>query len=128
MAATETTRFQVNFKTHKDGTLINVYADSANQLEEQIAIITAMADQIRSTEQRLQTGSSSAVANIQAALGATIISDTPAPTPATTQDGFCKHGALVWRESKPGAPKTWKGWFCPSPKGTIDQCEPRFIR
>jgi len=49
-------------------------------------------------------------------------------SPTSFPEGSCKHGPQVWRESKPGAPKAWKGWFCPSPKGTPDQCEPKFVR
>ena len=45
---------------------------------------------------------------------------TGAPAPS------CPHGQMTWRESKPGASKDWKGWFCPSPQGTPDQCKPKF--
>ena len=51
-----------------------------------------------------------------------------APDAGAIEDGHCKHGKLVYRESKPGSDKAWKGWFCPSPKGTPDQCAPKFIR
>jgi hypothetical protein len=128
MAATEATRFQINYKLY-DGTLINLYAKDVQELETGLADLGMVATLISRTSKDLAGSNNSQVAqHVANALGATIISDTGAPTPATTQDGFCKHGALVWRESKPGAPKTWKGWFCPSPKGTPDQCEPRFVR
>ena len=35
----------------------------------------------------------------------------------------CKHGAMVYRQSKPGAANVWKAHMCPTPKGTPDQCE-----
>ena len=35
----------------------------------------------------------------------------------------CDHGHRVWRESKPGAPKVWGGYFCPE-REKKDQCQP----
>jgi len=44
----------------------------------------------------------------------------------------CKHGPMTHRsgvtKSGPNQGKPWTGWFCPSPKGTPDQCEPDFNR
>lgn len=45
----------------------------------------------------------------------------PGPAPA------CQHGPRVFRSAKPGSGKTWKGWFCPAPQGTQDQCKPQFV-
>lgn len=39
----------------------------------------------------------------------------------------CAHGPMQYRESKPGAAKTWKAWMCSAPKGP-GQCEPNWIR
>lgn len=123
MTAQADTKLQVNFKT-SDGTLINLYASSAAELESQLTAIQDTAALIASTSQAL--GGSSQVAYATQAFSATpVAAAAPAAAPA---EGHCKHGALVWRESKPGAPKAWKGWFCPSPKGTPDQCEPKFVR
>lgn len=41
----------------------------------------------------------------------------------------CKHGDMIFRSGvsqKTGKP--WKGFFCPTPKGTPDQCQAEFIR
>jgi hypothetical protein len=125
--ATEGTKFQVNFKLY-DGTLINLYAQDAAELEAQLATIRDSAGLIGSTQAALSSNSGGVAAAV-AGLGATVISTSPASNqPTSYAEGQCKHGALVWRESKPGAPKAWKGWFCPSPKGTPDQCEPKFVR
>ena len=49
--------------------------------------------------------------------------------PATPTGPVCKHGAMTHRT---GTNKTngspWSGWFCPSPKGTADQCSPQFSK
>ncbi|MFF3673596.1 hypothetical protein ACFYYS_06345 [Streptomyces sp. NPDC002120] len=47
---------------------------------------------------------------------------------AQQQGKTCAHGAMSYRESKPGAPKTWKAYFCPTPQGTPNQCKPEFLR
>jgi hypothetical protein len=124
MTAQATTKLQVNYKL-VDGTLINVYADNASDLEMQLASIKAAASNIAETARSL--GMSGAVATVQATLGATPIVQS-SPTPANLPEGHCKHGELVWRASKADAPKAWKGWFCPSPKGTPDQCAPKFVK
>jgi hypothetical protein len=127
--ATEGTKFQVNFKL-ADGTLINVYAATAAELEGSLATIQDSSALIASVSGAL--GNAGAIRTVVAGLGATPIAAPTPPTqyeaPAQLPDGHCKHGPLTWRESKPGAPKAWKGWFCPSPKGTPDQCEPKFVR
>ena len=140
--ATEGTKFQVNFML-ADGTLVNIYAVDATELETGLATIQDTAALINSVSASL--ASAGAVRALAAGLGATPITQAPSYTPAPAAqpvyaaapiytpaveipDGYCKHGQLVWRESKPGAPKAWKGWFCPSAKGTPDQCEPKFVR
>ena len=124
MSAQATTKLQVNYKL-ADGTLINVYGDDQADLQAQLAGLVANAQSIADTAKAL--GMSNAVSTVQAVLGGTPVVQS-SPTPANIPDGHCKHGELIWRESKPGAPKPWKGWFCPSPKGTPDQCDPKFVR
>jgi hypothetical protein len=121
--ATEGTKFQVNFKL-ADGTLINIYATDSTELETGLASIQDSAALINSVSASLT--SAGAVRALAAGLGA-----TPVAAPAQSsviEEGHCKHGKLVYRTSKPGAPKEWKGWFCPSPQGTPDQCAPKFLR
>jgi hypothetical protein len=121
--ATEGTKFQVNFKL-ADGTLINVYAADATELETGLAAIQDTSALIASVSGAL--GNAGAIRTVVAGLGA-----TPVAAPAQSsviEEGHCKHGKLVYRTSKPGAAKEWKGWFCPSPQGTPDQCAPKFLR
>lgn len=37
----------------------------------------------------------------------------------------CKHGAMVKRSGEKNG-RAWTGFFCPTPKGTPDQCRPQF--
>ena len=122
--ATEGTKFQVNFKL-ADGTLINLYAADSAELEAQLAAVQDTAALIGAVSGSLANASGARAAvqgfNSNAAPAAPVQS-------SVVEQGNCKHGKLVYRESKPGAPKSWKGWFCPSPQGTPDQCAPQFLR
>lgn len=40
---------------------------------------------------------------------------------------YCKHGEMQFRSGAKNG-KAWKGFFCPTEKGTPDQCSPEFIR
>ena len=53
--ASDATKYQINFKTHKDGTLINLYADSIKELETQITDISMISSLIKTTEKELLT-------------------------------------------------------------------------
>ena len=123
--ATEGTKFQVNYKL-ADGTLINVYASNAAELESGLADLAMNAARIKSTGTEL--GASSAPANNAANVIAAAFPGAQPVQSSVIEEGSCKHGKLVYRTSKPGAPKEWKGYFCPSPQGTPDQCAPKFLR
>ena len=65
---------------------------------------------------------------LKESLGATPVAQPRTQSAPADGAKACKHGEMQFRVSKPDAPKPWKGYFCPSPKGTSDQCEPQFIR
>ena len=100
MAAPEGTKYQVNFKL-ADGTLINIYAANGAELSLQLAHLKEIAPEITETSQAFGGGSN--VAYAASALGA-----TPVASGASIPEGHCKHGKLTYRESKPGAEKSWK--------------------
>jgi len=50
----------------------------------------------------------------------------PAPAVANATAPQCAHGPRTGR-SGTGAKGPWKAWFCPTPKGTPDQCEAIFL-
>lgn len=124
-------KLQANFKL-ADGTLINVYGDNAFEFETNLKALTDLAGAIRMTGSALGNFTTATAQDLIASqLGGVVIENSfvpPTAPPAQLAEGHCKHGKLVWRESKPGADKAWKGWFCPSPKGTPDQCAPKFVR
>ena len=118
MAAPDTTALQVNYKL-SDGTLVNVYATDQAHLEALLTSVSDLSTLILATATQLGANTSTAgkVANMTAQLGAVEIA----------ADKMCKHGNMTLK-SGTGAKGPWKGWFCPSPKGTPDQCQPVFIR
>ena len=118
MAAPDTTALQVNYKL-PDGTLVNVYAKDQEHLEGLLTSVSDLSTLILSVATQLgaNTTSSGRIANMTQQLGASEIA----------ADKQCKHGAMSLK-SGTGAKGPWKGWFCPSPKGTPDQCAPIFIR
>jgi hypothetical protein len=134
--AAETTKFQVNFKTHKEGTLINLYADSIRDLETQITDIAMIATLIKTTEKELWTAPQGAVSapptieSVAAAFNATPVA-APAPQPvAVNANGAahtCRHGEMAFR-SGTSAKGPWKGYMCAAPKGATDKCETIWIR
>jgi hypothetical protein len=63
------------------------------------------------------TSLSTAVLEITTKLGAEVMPEAPQ----------CKHGHRVWRESKPGTPKAWGGYFCPQ-KEKPNQCDPYWYK
>ena len=109
MAASESTKFQVNFKA-PDGTLVNLYAANKEELE---ALLTAAQDfsaLIGSVSQSFSGAPS--VAPVR----------TAAPVASAPQGGggpACVHGPMLYKEGV-GSKGPWKGYQCPA-KLPIDQ-------
>ena len=130
MSAAQSTKLQINYKL-ADGTLINIYADNVKELETSLTDISMVAALIKSTANDLGGQPTPSVASVAAAFNSLDDRVNPPQPVAVTANGnayTCKHGEMTFRQSKPGAPKSWKGYFCPTPQGTADQCEPKFLR
>jgi hypothetical protein len=131
--ASETTKYQINFKTHKDGTLVNIYADSIKELETQITDIAMIAALIKSTESELWTlpqgASVPTVQSIAQAFNSPGIVNNAAAAPAVQAAGgnACRHGAMAFREGT-SAKGPWKGYMCAAPKGAPDKCDTIWVR
>ena len=118
MAAPESTKFQVNFKS-PDGTLINLYATNKEELE---ALLTAAQD------------FSALIGSVSQAFGSAAPA-APVRSPGSAQQAVapagagntCRHGAMVYREGT-GVKGPWKGYMCPAPKGATDKCATMFVK
>ena len=126
MSAPESTKFQVNYKL-ADGTLINLYASSVQELETGLADISMNALNIRATGNELSGGvaavAAPTVASVAAAFNATPVS---VAAPAGPEQS-CRHGVMAFR-SGTSQKGPWKGYMCAAPKGATDKCETIWIR
>ena len=123
MAAPESTKFQVNFKL-ADGTLVNIYAVTAAELESQLATIQDSATLIHSVSQSLSGSGTSAPVQNNSAARINPLDDRVNPPKQQVVEGqapSCKHGTMNYRTGT-GAKGPWKGWMCASAKGATDKC------
>lgn len=131
--------YVVNVKT-KNNTIFTVRGDSAEELNTNITAVInfGVHDSVLALEELLlgaPAPAPSAVDVVTNALGATVTNVTnfaPVPPPVTNAapsvagSRVCSHGTMVTRKGS-GAKGEWKGYFCPTPKGTPDQCPPQWI-
>jgi hypothetical protein len=141
--------YVVNVKT-KVGTIITVRGADATEFENNINAligngvnnsIAAMEELFLNTQpsQPHNTG----VDTVVAALGGTVISETPIPAPAPfapvappvsnaiitagTASRSCIHGVMTKRAGE-GQYGPYKAFMCPTPKGTPDQCKAVYLK
>jgi hypothetical protein len=121
--ATEGTKFQINYKLN-DGTLINLYAATATELEAGLADLAMNAANIRATGAELSGGAPApTVAAVAQSFNATPVA---APAPAGGANS-CRHGAMTLR-SGVGQKGPWSGYMCAAPKGAPDKCDTIWVR
>ena len=118
MAAPESTKFQVNFKS-PDGTLINLYAANKEELESLLTAAQDFSALIGSVSQSFSGAPSAAPVR-----SAAPVASAPAPQ---SGGNVCKHGPMNYKEGV-SAKGPWKGYMCNAPKGAPDKCQPIFIR
>ena len=118
MAAPESTKFQVNFKS-PDGTLINLYAANKEELESLLAAAQDFSALIGSVSQSFSGAPS--VAPVRAAAP---VASAPAPQGSAN---VCKHGPMAYKEGV-SAKGPWKGYMCQAPKGATDKCQTIWVR
>ena len=118
MAAGQDTALQINYKL-SDGTLVNIYAKSADELEGHLIALADKATIITATAAALgaNTTPSANIANMKVQLGAEEVAS----------DKQCKHGSMKLRTGA-GAKGPWKAWMCPAAKGDTSKCDPIWIR
>lgn len=122
-------KIQHSVKT-REGDMLNVRAADAAEfekvlsyVEENIGRIAGLGDLIRAVGTAGNVGllpAQAPVADARAS-GGNVQSSQPANAPT------CQHGAMTFRSGTSGK-GPWKGYFCPTPKGTPGQCDPIFQR
>jgi hypothetical protein len=128
---TENWKLQVSVKS-PNGDLINVRANTADELSVLLEGLTDYSHQIAATSKAvaaaytvlpLATGSSTQDTPVWAS--STPTQAAPASGGAGLSNPTCVHGARIFRQ---GVSKTtgkpYAFWACPTPQGTPDQCKP----
>ena len=123
--ATEGTKFQVNYKLH-DGTLINLYAATVQELESGLADLAMNAMNIRATGAELAGGQAAPAPTVAAVAQSFNATPVAAPAPQGGANS-CKHGQMSLR-SGVGQKGPWSGYMCAAPKGAPDKCETIWVR
>jgi hypothetical protein len=136
----ETTMVQASPKTPA-GTLLNAKGHDEQSFAYALAILHDNVPAILALEQALKAGT---VAADTFGLHPEQPVPTPPPVPAPPSPSSwgtapkptqsfqqaatpnCAHGFRTARTGS-GAKGPWRGWFCPSPKGTPDQCKAIFV-
>ena len=121
--ATEGTKYQINYKLN-DGTLINLYAATIQELESGLADLAMNAMNIRATGAELSGTPAPSVAAVAQQFNATPVQAAPAPTGGANS---CRHGAMTLR-SGVGQKGPWSGYMCAAPKGAPDKCDTIWVR
>lgn len=140
--------YVVNVKT-KVGTIITVRGNDATEFENNINAlignginnsIAALEELFLNTQP--SQSSNGGIGTVVAALGGTVISETPIPAPAQfapvappsvvgvtagTASRSCIHGGMTKREGV-GPYGPYKAFMCPTPKGTPDQCKAIYLK
>ena len=129
--ATEGTKYQINYKLN-DGTLINLYAATVQELESGLADLAMNAMNIRATGLELSGGQAApapTVAAVAQQFNATPVHslDDRANPPSANNGNSCKHGQMSLR-SGVGQKGPWSGYMCAAPKGAPDKCETIWVR
>jgi hypothetical protein len=122
--AIEGTKYQINYKLN-DGTLINLYAATVQELESGLADLAMNAMNIRATGAELSGGAPApTVAAVAQQFNAAPVQTAPAPAGS---GNTCRHGAMSLR-SGVGQKGPWSGYMCAAPKGAPDKCDTIWVR
>lgn len=126
--------FVINIK-NKQGTIFTFRGDTATEVEG--SMLEFIAGNVAATVADLETTLLGTVhdpiAVVQNALGPVTVAPQqnfapvpPPAAPAAAGSRMCNHGPMIGRKGT-GAKGEWKGLFCPTPKGTENQCQPIWL-
>ena len=124
--ATEGTKFQVNYKLN-DGTLINLYATTVQELEVGLTDLSMVSTLIKSTGKELggvPVQAAPTAESIAQQFNATPVAQAPAQSGGGNS---CRHGVMSLR-SGVGQKGPWSGYMCAAPKGAPDKCDTIWVR
>ena len=128
------------------GSLVTVRAEHADELDQLVATslealrsaVTELESAVRGSSAPVSAPQPMAPAQVAQALGASII-DNPSPAVGYTADSWstpapslggkaCPHGKMTAIQGTGKDGKTYRGYFCPAPKGAFDKCKNVYVR
>lgn len=120
-------KIQVSIKSSasKDADMINVRANTADELSVLLEGVGDYATQIASTAKLIQQAYTVLPLSTPTSTTSTPPVPTSIPDQAKTASPTCIHGPRIHRSGiskKNGQPYSF--WACPTPQGTPDQCKP----
>lgn len=125
-----TDTYTVSFKTGPgyDASLIVVRGNTAEELTANILALSEQENGPDSSVMELVVDTENVVHAAYAAKAPEKPSkgaESPSEPDSGGEVRMCTHGKRTRREGN-GAKGKWVGWFCPTPKGTADQCKPEW--
>jgi hypothetical protein len=124
--------FQASMKL--DAHMYNIRGNTATEFVENIEAFEERAiPAILSAQQKL-SGGGAVAAVVPISGGAPVEATKPVetngtwsqPTSQSVEKPKCQHGQRIGREGN-GAKGPWRAYFCPTAKGTPDQCDPVWV-
>jgi hypothetical protein len=127
------------------GSLVTVRAEHGDELDQVIAhSLDAISSAVSELEAAVKgvapvatSAPAMAPAQVAAALGASIIDNTPTPSADYNAGGWatpvgggknCPHGKMTAIQGTGKDGSTYRGYFCPAPKGAFDKCKNQYVK
>jgi len=125
------------------GSLVTIRAEHGDELDQLVATtleavrsaVTELESAVRDASAPVSAPQPMAPAQVAAALGASIIDNTPAPADnggwssgPSLGGKNCPHGKMTAIQGTGKDGKTYRGYFCPAPKGAFDKCKNVYVR
>lgn len=123
MSASESTKFQVNFKS-PDGTLVNLYAANKEELESLLTAAQDFSALISSVSKSLSGNGNAPAVSTGGFQQPAPVAQSYAPAPAGAAP-TCAHGTMAFIKGV-NARGPWQGYKCPAPNGTPGKCKTIF--
>jgi hypothetical protein len=117
------------------GSLVTVRAESGEELDQLVSTsLDALVSATTELESAIKGGSSTPMTTTQVAakLGASIIEDS-SPTGGWSSGPVgggkhCPHGKMTAIQGTGKDGSTYRGYFCPAPKGAFDKCKNQYVK
>lgn len=127
----------VTFKTTKQS-LVTIRANDAEEFSNIVAHnVTILADAVKEAEEAIHSTvggpataaptKQQAVSSLAKSLGAIVVTEGANGPNAESPDRFCVHGRMNRLEGN-GQYGLYKGFFCPTPKGSTDKCATQYVK